>query len=86
MAILAGAMVLHQLGVGLKIGRVAQYGAVLLTLLSAALAAGAYVRWKANEVAMRHSRSLPMSALIPLLSLAAAAIALAAAVFMLTQQ
>jgi putative membrane protein len=36
--------------------------------VSAVLCAVAYVRWKDNEIAMRHARPLPSTAAIPFLA------------------
>ncbi len=80
LAVLAGAVALEQFVTRWE-PRAAVVGvAVALAVLSAALCAGAYRRWRAAEIAMRHGRPLPGSATVPLLAaagvLAAAVIAL----------
>lgn len=67
LAILAGAILLHQVGISApRLFNGALSGA--LSLLAGALGGGAYFRWRDNEIAMRHARSLPQSFLIPLLT------------------
>lgn len=39
-----------------------------LAALAAVLSATSYFHWRNNEIAMRHSRPLPMTRLVPLLS------------------
>jgi putative membrane protein len=83
LAILAGAVVLHQLlGKG-DSGWPLTVGSAALAALAAGLGAGAYRHWKANEIAMRHSRSLPPSYLIPSLAVAVVIASVAAAVVVL---
>jgi putative membrane protein len=79
LAILAGGVLLHQFATGL--GPVAAVAAlaVVLALAAAVLSVGAYTRWRANEIAMRHGRALPFGWVLPVLAgvclLAAAALA-----------
>ncbi|WP_439590617.1 YidH family protein [Hydrogenophaga sp.] len=69
LAILAGAMVLHQ--IGLPGPKWVVLGATCgLALLSGLLAAGAYRQWLHNQQAMRHAMPLPRSPLVPLLGAA----------------
>jgi putative membrane protein len=51
--------------------------AIGLCLLAAVMGILSYVRWRANEIAMRHNRGLPSTVAIPL---AAAALCVAGAV------
>jgi putative membrane protein len=78
LAILAGALVLHQFAVSLHLGRSAMWATSSLSLLSAWLAAGAYKRWKNNEIAMRQAKALPRSGLLVALATATVIIAIAA--------
>jgi putative membrane protein len=68
LALIAGSVLFRQFAVSLHPQwlMVALGGglAALATLLSAI----AYVRWRDNEIAMRHSRPLPLTSLVPLLS------------------
>ena len=82
LALLAGGVLLDQFATRLEPRALLVALAVGLALLAALLCGGAYLRWKANEVAMRHARPLPHSFVIPLVS---AATMLAAAVLGLMQ-
>ena len=75
LAILAGALVIHQVGLRFEPRWVLIGATVGLAVLSAILAVGAYLQWKANEIAMRHGQSLPLSRLIPLLAAAVSILA-----------
>ena len=57
--------------------------AIVLCVLAAVLCALAYVRWRANEIAMRHARPLPSTIAIPLLATAAAVVGAIIAFLML---
>ena len=71
LAILAGALVLHQ--VGMSGPRWAVSGSIcVLALLSGLLALGAHRQWQRNQHAMRYALPLPTSPLLPLLSVAVA--------------
>lgn len=86
LAILAGALILHQLRGHLNFwGLASDFGAAL-AVLAAVLGGSAYRRWKSNEVAMRHNRALPISRLVLVMSLVAAAMSIAAAVAMLLEK
>lgn len=75
LAILAGAMVLHQLPP--PGSRLFMLGATCgLSVLSGLLAMGAYRQWQRNQHAMRHALPLPRS---PLILLLAASLALLSA-------
>jgi putative membrane protein len=78
LAVLAGALILHQLAAGLHLAKSAIWATSSLTLLSAVLAIGAYQRWKSNEIAMRHAMALPKSGLLALLAAAMATISIVA--------
>jgi putative membrane protein len=77
LALLAGGVLVEQFATHLAPRPALVALAVALAVLSSLLCAGAYLRWKANEIAMRHARPLPHSFVIPLL---AATTMLAAAV------
>nr|WP_191632883.1 hypothetical protein [Pseudomonas fluorescens] len=55
--------------------------AIAFGVLAALLCTLAYVRWRANEIAMRHSRRLPATLAIPLI--ATATLGIAAAIVLL---
>jgi putative membrane protein len=71
MALLAGGVVLEQFATRLGPRGIVVALAVGLAVAAALLALLAYVRWRANEIAMRHSRPLPTSIAIPVMSIAA---------------
>ncbi len=71
MALLAGGVVLEQFATRLGPRGMVVALAVGLAVAAALLALLAYVRWRANEIAMRHSRPLPTSIAIPVMSIAA---------------
>ena len=68
LAVLAGGILLEQLATRLQPLGVLSLIAVLLAVLATVLSGGAYLRWRANEIAMRHAAPLPASAAIPLLA------------------
>lgn len=68
LALLAGGVLLDQFATKLKPPHMVVALAVVLSVLAAALCAMAYVRWRANEVAMRHGRRLPGTLAIPLIA------------------
>jgi len=74
LALLAGGVLLEQFATKLE-PRVIIVGlAIGLAALSTVLCTVAYVRWKANEIAMRHARALPSTVAIPMLAAIAALI------------
>jgi len=68
LALLAGGVLLDQFSTKLNPPAVVVMLAVALCGL--ALCVLAYVRWRANEIAMRHKRGLPHTIAIPLLAAA----------------
>lgn len=80
LAILAGGVLLHQFATGLGPAIAVAALAVVLALAAAVLSVGAYTRWRANEIAMRHGRALPFGWVLPVLAgvclLTAAALAM----------
>lgn len=83
LAILAGSILLHQFADALQ-PRWVQFAASSgLAGLSAVLGGGAYLRWRANEIAMRLKKSLPRSLLIPTLSVATAILAAGTSAYLL---
>ena len=85
LALLAGGVALDQFATRLRPHAVLIGVAVLLAALAAALCATAYVRWRDNEIAMRHRRPLLHTVAIPLLSLATCLVAALLAVLLLLQ-
>lgn len=85
LALLAGGVLLDQFSTQLKPPLMVVVLAVVLSVLAAALCAMAYLRWRANEVAMRHARRLPGTLAIPLI--AATCLGIAAIIaFLLARQ
>ncbi len=82
-ALLAGALVLHQLRGVLQLGRANGWIAACLALMAALLGANAYMRWRRNEIAMRHGLPLPPSRLGLTLAACVALVCIEAAVAML---
>lgn len=68
LALLAGGVLLDQFSTRLGPHLLVVALAIALGVLAAALATLAYVRWRANEIAMRHARRLPGTLAIPLIS------------------
>ncbi len=86
LAILAGALVIHQVATRFEPRWVLVAATSLLAVLSAVLSAGAFWQWRSNEIAMRHSRPLPLAKLIPLLAAAVTILAVVTVVLMLTHR
>ena len=63
LALLAGGVVLDQF-IDSPFVKVLAIG---LTVVAGAVCVLAYLRWRANEIAMRHDRPLPHSSLMPVL-------------------
>ncbi|OZI71901.1 YidH family protein [Bordetella genomosp. 12] len=80
LAFVAAAVVLDQIAEHAAAPTGPRTLALMLSVLGFALAAGAYFRWRANEVAMRHGRPLPVckaqAGLAAGISLVAAAVTL----------
>ena len=85
LAILAGAILLHEFAAKLKPQGVIAGISIALAIVAAVLGAGCYLRWKGNEIAMRHARPLPHSRLFIFLSAAVLALSASAAVLLLLQ-
>jgi len=68
LTLLGAGVLLEQFATRLE-PRVAVWGlAVCLAAFASALCGVAYARWKANEIAIRHSQPLPLSIAVPLLA------------------
>lgn len=72
LAILAGGVLLEQFATTLEPRALIVALALGLAVVSSILCTVAYVRWKANEIAMRHARPLPATIVIPMLAAAGA--------------
>jgi putative membrane protein len=72
LALLAGGVLLEQFATTLQPRIVIVALAIGLAVLACVLCTVAYVRWRANEIAMRHARPLPTSIVIPMLAAIAA--------------
>ncbi|WP_304351296.1 YidH family protein [Comamonas testosteroni] len=78
LAILAAGILLDQFSTKLSPHNIIVGAAVLLCLVAALLCLMAYLKWRGNEIAMRHKRALPHSGTLGVL--AALILALAALV------
>jgi putative membrane protein len=68
LALLAGGVLLDQFSTKLGPHIIVVILAVVLSLLAAVFCAIAYLRWRANEIAMRHGLKLPGTVGIPLVA------------------
>ncbi len=75
LALLAGGILLDQFSTRLDPRRAVLALAISLCVLASLLSALAYHRWKANEIAMRHSAPLPPAPMIAILAIGCVAIA-----------
>ncbi|HTQ01634.1 MAG TPA: DUF202 domain-containing protein [Casimicrobiaceae bacterium] len=75
LAVLAGGVILDQFATRLASPAVLVTVAVGLVALSALLCISAYLRWRGNEIAMRHGRGLPENISVPLTTGAALVVA-----------
>lgn len=85
LALLAGGVLLDQFSTKLSPHIVVLSLAIALSLLAALLCAMAYVRWRANEIAMRHARKLPGTMAIPLISVSILGVAVVLALLLIRQ-
>jgi putative membrane protein len=85
LALLAGAVLLEQFATRLGPHIVLVVLAVVLSVLAAVLCASGYARWRANEIAMRHSRRLPGTMAIPLIAATILGVAAVIALLLLLQ-
>jgi len=85
LSLLAGGVLLEQFATKLEPHAVLVALAVVLAAFSALLSCLAYVRWKANEIAMRHAQPLPATVAIPGLMAVALLVSAAIAALMLLQ-
>ena len=83
LALLAGGVLLDQFSTRLRPAVAVFALAVGLCVLAAVLCGLAYIRWRANEIAMRHARRLPSTLAIPLLAGCSLAVAGLVAVLLL---
>jgi putative membrane protein len=75
LSLLAGGVLLEQFATRLEPRAVIIGLSIGLAILSSLLCAVAYLRWKDNEIAMRHAQPLPSAIAIPLLAACAAIVA-----------
>lgn len=85
LALLAGGVLLDQFSTKLGPHIVVVILAIALSVLAALLSAMAYVRWRANEIAMRHARKLPGTMAIPLIAATTLAIVAVIALLLAVQ-
>ena len=83
LALLAGGVLLDQFSTKLGPHIVVVTLAIVLCALAATLCAMAYVRWRANEIAMRHARRLPGTLAIPMIAATTLGIGVVIAVLLL---
>jgi putative membrane protein len=77
LGLMAGGVVLDQFSTKLGPSFIVVSLAIVFGVLAAMLCMLAYMRWRANEIAMRHSRRLPVTVAIPLIATATFGIAAA---------
>jgi putative membrane protein len=82
LALLAGGVLLDQFATRLASRDVVIVLAVALALLAAVLCGSAYLRWRGNEIAMRHARPLPATIAIPLIAVTTLGVGAAIAVLL----
>jgi putative membrane protein len=85
LALLAGGVLLEQFATRLGPHIIVVILAIVLAALAAVLCASAYMRWRANEIAMRHARRLPGTLAIPLIAATTLGISAGIAVLLLLQ-
>jgi putative membrane protein len=85
LAMLAGAVLLHEFASRLQPAWVPGVLSIALVLLAALLSAGAYWRWRGNEIAMRLSAPLPYSSLLIVLAGSVLALSFTVALVLLRQ-
>ncbi len=83
LALLAGSVLLEQFASSRGPHAVLTALAIALSVLAAILSALAYVRWRSNEIAMRHSKPLPNTVAIQVAVVVLAMVAVAIAVLSL---
>lgn len=83
LAILAGAILLHQVQTSVAPTPWSAWAGSAVAAVAAGVGLSAYVRWRANEIAMRHDRSLPRARLIPFMALVVALMGAGAALALL---
>lgn len=69
LAMLAGGLILDQLAAGSPVPRLYLVVGLVLTLVAMVLSAFAFLRWRANEIAMRHEQPLPSPGMLPVVSI-----------------
>lgn len=82
LAVLAGGILLHEFAPQLQPRWMLLALSTALAVVAAIVGSGAYIRWRANEIAMRHARPLPSSSLVVFLSGVVLALAAAIAVLL----
>ena len=80
LAMLAGAVVLHQVAEHLSLGREARFAALSLAVLATALSGLSYRRWRDNEIAMRFGRGLPRPNMLAAIAVVLTAFSIATAI------
>lgn len=83
LAVLAGAILLHQFGDSIEPRWPLLALSGTMTATGLIFCVGAYFQWQANQLAMRHSGPLPRSKLIPLAASVTILVAVVAGLFLL---
>jgi putative membrane protein len=83
LAILAGAILLHQVQSSIGPARWSAIASGAVALFSTSIAICSYFKWRSNEISMRHGRSLSRSSLILLMTTVSGLIAAISAAVML---
>lgn len=85
LGVLAAGMLLDQFATNIHPRSLLVAAAFALALLAGVMAGAAYVRWKANEIAMRHAQPLKIGFGVGVLSAVMGVVALVLAVLLLVQ-
>lgn len=83
LAVLAGAVLLHQFATALGPKWIVTVASGAMAIASALIASGAFYRWRGNEIAMRHSQTLPSTWLMGVLAMFAGLLAAACGIALL---
>lgn len=68
LALLAGALLLHEFAGRIALNGLFSVMSVVLVFASVILSAGAFMQWRANQIAMRNDRALPRPRMISMLA------------------
>ncbi|UJF17714.1 DUF202 domain-containing protein [Vibrio sp. SS-MA-C1-2] len=69
LGLLASAIALDQLAVNFAVDGIRSVLCIILTVMTILCSSYSYIRWKKNEIAMRHNQDLPYSRLLLVISI-----------------